>query len=51
MSILIQQIDPKNDAPAPLSKKEAKKKTIPLIGYGELEEQGFKVSDLAGKMN
>ena len=42
----------KNDAPVGLSKKEAKKKSLPLIGYGdEAAQQGFLVSDLTGNFS
>ena len=49
MKIIILKIDPINDAPMALSKKEARNRPIPLMGYGDLEKEGFKVSKLAGK--
>ena len=42
------QIDPKNDAPVALSRKDARDRDIPLMGYGDSAGNGFRVAELTG---
>ena len=42
------QIDPKNDAPMALSRKDARDRDIPLMGYGDSAGNGFSVAELTG---